>query len=272
VNSGNQQEIEAPPFSDRRIAQTAEELTRNYVRTMNIHPAILTINFDHIYENYIYPEYGIALEEDCNLGYDEQGNKILGRFDVETNTAYIDTILRPESRDPRRIFTCWHEVGGHGVLQGEWLRRQLARSRRFRYVLTTEDSIDARTQYELDRQANLFAARAAAPTWFLQSVLQETYQAARPIRYVGPRRYCLSVNNATRYRDADDFDHLCRIVAYYVSWRFGGLSLEALGYRIAQVGFITDVRRSGLQLNRVAQPTARFSRAAHVLAAVGCRS
>ena len=272
MNSDERQRIEAPPFSNRRIVQTAEELTRNYVQATNPNPAILTINFDHVYDNYIYPEYGIVLEEDCNLGHDEQGNKILGRFDVEANTAYIDASLGPRSGDPRRIFTCWHEVGGHGILQGEWLRHQLAQSHRFRHVITTEDSIDGRTQYELDRQANLFAAYAAAPTWFLQSVLRETYEAARPIRYVGPGRYCLSVNQATRYRDADDFDHLCRIVAYYISWRFGGLSLEALGYRIAQVGFITDVRRSGLQLNRVAQPTARFSRAAHVLAAVGCRS
>ena len=87
MNSGDQQRIEAPPFSDRRIVEAAEELTRNYVRATNPNPAILTINFDHVYENYIYPIYGIALEEDCNLGQDEQGNKILGRFDVETNTG-----------------------------------------------------------------------------------------------------------------------------------------------------------------------------------------
>ena len=101
--------------------------------------------------------------EGCNLGHDEQRNKILGRFDVETNTAYIDTSLGPESPDPRRIFTCWHEVGGHGILQGQWLCRELARSHRFRYIITTEDSLDGRTRYELDRQANLFAAHAAAP-------------------------------------------------------------------------------------------------------------
>jgi hypothetical protein len=230
---------------------------------------LLTINFDHIWENYIYPEYKIALEEDCNLGHDEEGKKILGRFDLETNTAYIDASLGPGSRDPRRTFTCWHEVGGHGILQGEWLRRELAGLHRVRSIVTTEKSLDGRTHYELERQANLFAARAAAPTWFLQWVIQETYQPTHPLRYTGPGRYCLSVNKATRYHDANDFGHLCRTVAYYISWRFGGLSLEALGYRLVQVGFVTDASRPGLRLNRVAPTSRQPSSMPTVLATAG---
>ena len=269
MNSGNWRRIEAPPFSDRRIVQTAEELTKKYVRATNPDPVLFSINFDHIYENYIYPEYEIALEEDCNLGRDEHGKKILGRFDVDTNTAYIDASLGPGSRDPRRTFTCWHEVGGHGVLQGQWLRRELSGFQHARSIVTTEESIDGRTHYELDRQANLFAARAAAPTWFLQQVVQETYQPTHPLRYTGPGRYCFNVNRATRYHHADDFGHLCRIAAYYISWRFGGLSHEALGYRLVQIGFITDASRPGLRLNRVA-PTARQpSSISAVLAAAG---
>jgi hypothetical protein len=249
----------------------AEELIENYMRVVDVNPAIITINFDHVYENYIYPEYGIALEEGCDLGHDAEGNKVLGRFDVVTNTAYVDISLGPESRDPRRAFTCWHEIGGHGILQGKWLRRQLTKPHHSLQVVTTEESLDDDTQYELERQANLFAAHAAAPTWFLKSVLQETYRATRPIRYVGPGRYCLNVNNDSQYRDANDYNHLCRTVAYFISWRFGGLSLEALGYRIAQVGFISDVSRSGMQLNRVANPLSRFSRSSENMVHIGCQ-
>jgi hypothetical protein len=64
---------------------------------------------------------------------------------------------------------------------------------------------------------------------------------------------------------------LCRTVAYFISWRFGGLSLEALGYRIAQVGFISDVSRSGMQLNRVANPLSRFSRSSENMVHIGCQ-
>ena len=99
MSYGDRSRIEAPPFSHQRIVQTAEELTREYVRATNPDPVLLTINFDHIYENYIYPEYGIGLEEDCSLGCDEAGNKILGRFDLEDNVAYIDAVLDRRNRD-----------------------------------------------------------------------------------------------------------------------------------------------------------------------------
>jgi hypothetical protein len=277
VNSDNWRRIEAPRFSPQWIVQTAEELTRNYVRATNPDPALFTMNFDHVYEHYIYPEYGIVLEEGYELGHDAQGAKILGTFDFETNVAYLDAILGPPNRDPRRIFTCWHEVGGHGILQGSWFRRELARSPRSRYAVTTEWSIDRRTEHTLERQANLFAAHAAAPTWFLRQVLGNTYEATRPVRYTGPGRYCLSVNRTTVFRDANDFDHLCQIVAYYISSRFGGLSLEALGYRLAEIGFVADVSRAGFRLRRVASAPAPVRAAApgrsrsgsSVLAAVG---
>jgi hypothetical protein len=269
MNAGDQQRIKAPPFSDRRIVQTAEKLTKCYVRAVNPDPRLITINFDHVYENYIYPEYGIGLEEDCTLGYDETGNKILGRFDIETNVAYIDSEIGRSSHDPRRVFTCWHEVGGHGILQGEWLRQELSQLCRSRVVVTTDDAITGATLSTLDRQANLFAAHAAAPTWLLQIAVQETFNLTRPIRFIGPRKYCLSVNNATVYRDVETFDHLCQVVAHYIGWRFGGLSVEALGYRVAEAGFVTDGTRPTLQLNRVARAAVRLPSQSPALAASG---
>ncbi len=267
MNSGDSRRIDAPPFSDRRIIQTADELTRNYVRATKPDPLLpLTISFDHVYENYIYPTYEIRLEEDCDLGCDTQGKKILGTYDLQTNTAYIDASLGPGSRDPRRVFTCWHEVGGHGVLQGDWLRRELAHFDDLRPIVTTDESIDRRTQCMLERQANLFAAHAAAPTWFVRHVIQKTYDPARPIRYLGPGRYCLSVNTCTVFKEVDDFKHLCWIVADYISSRFGGLSNEALGYRLAEMRFVVDANKPGFRLNRVARAPNRSSGFSPVLA------
>jgi hypothetical protein len=88
----------------------------------------------------------------------------------------------------------------------------------------------------------------------------------RPIRYVGPGRYCLSVNNSTLYREAENFDHLCRILAYYIGSRFGGLSNESLGYRLADVGFVVDASSPGLRLNRVAKAPAEVSASLSALA------
>jgi len=214
---------------------------------------LFTVNFDHVYEHYIYPEYDIVLIDDHDLGYDENGVKILGSFDPQANRAYVDASLQPEYKDPRRVFTCWHEVGGHGVLQGDWLRQELARLRHATRVVTTAESISPNTAIALERQANLFAAHAAAPTWLVKLAMKETFALTRPIRYVHPARYSLNVGGTTVFAEIDDFDHLCRQVAHHIKWRFGGLSLEALGYRIAELRFVVDASVSHFRLHRVSR-------------------
>ena len=121
----------------------------------------------------------------------------------------------------------------------------------------------------LSAKRTCLPAHAAAPTWFVRQMIEHTYRSMRPIRYIGPGRYCLSVNNCTLYREVEDFDHLCWIVAYYIGSRFGGLSNEALGYRIAQVGFVVDATAPGLRLNRVARTPSRVSQPLPALAVAG---
>lgn len=79
--------------------------------------ALCAISFSSVYDNVVYPQYEIIVEEGCDLGVDDEGQKILGEYDPLSNIAYIDDAISEESNDPRRTFTLWHEVGGHGVLQ-----------------------------------------------------------------------------------------------------------------------------------------------------------
>lgn len=245
--------IGAPRVSTRQIIQMAENLIKDYVWATQPSLDLLTINFDHVYENYVYPKYEIVLNEQYDLGYDEMGKKILGEFDYENNTVYIDKALN--ARNSRRAFTCWHEVGGHAILQGDWLRGEWARIRGLRHLTTTDDAIDGRTESLLEQQANRFAAHAAAPSWFLRYVVRRVFDITRPVRYIGPTRYCLSVNRRTLYRQVYNVDELCRFMAEHIQWRFGGLSLESLGYRIAEDGYVIYLTRSAPRLRRVA-PTA----------------
>ena len=162
-------QINPPPFSNRYIIEQAEDLGEKLIQTLalpplGLPPAIWHISFDTAYNEIIYPTHGISLIEDADLGYDEQGQKIFGKYDPLENAAYIDVSLK---NDPRRAFTCWHEVGGHGVLQGGWLRRELGRLQRRGCLTTTETSMSFCTMNVMERQANLFAANAAAPTRFL---------------------------------------------------------------------------------------------------------
>lgn len=254
-----QRRINPPPYTRQQIVQFAEELSKRYARSVDPEVALLGISFDAVYEQIIYPEYEIVLVEDQDLGFDDGGEKILGEYDPSSNTAYIDVSLHPSMKDPRRTFTCWHEVGGHGVLQGRWLRNELRRVRDALRVVTTEESLDLATTNALERQANLFAAHAGAPNWLLWYVIEQTYNLTRPIRYIGPGKYCLDVRNHCVYYNVEDFNHLCRIIASHIQFRFGWMSVEALSYRIEQLPLVVDVTKRSFRLQRRASFTPQLA-------------
>jgi hypothetical protein len=224
------------------IIQQAEQFTRQFAWTMPSFPAeLFTINFDYIYENYIYPEFGIELKEGCKLGCDDAGEKILGAFDVERNVVYLDRVLddRKELVRHKRVFTCWHEVGGHAILQGDWLRSEASRLGKLG-IVTTESSLTEHAVSVLERQANLFAAHAAAPTWFLDYVIRATYELRQPFRYIGPRDYWFCVQGTGVRRHLSSFNELAKVIARDVQHRFGGLSIESLSYRIEASRWLID--------------------------------
>jgi len=242
----------APSFTRDEIIHQAEDLTKRFYRSFyepGTDTKLIGINFDVVFETLIYPEYEIVLVENQDLGFDEAGEKIFGKFDVEENTAYIDVSLRPELKDPRRIFTCWHEVGGHGVLQGAWLREML-QTHRLREVVTTESMLTPQTVKVLERQANLFASRAAAPNWLLAIAILDVFNPRRAIQYIGPGDYMFNVYGQNRYWEVKSFDDLCQGIAYHIRHRFGGLSVEALGYRVAETSFVRGPQRKPFELHR----------------------
>jgi len=240
--------IRAPRFSTSAIIQEAEALGEEVIRVLNYPAALLSISFDAAYEQVIYPTYGIGLVDTEDLGVDAiNGDKILGKYDPIENVAYIDRTLM---HDPRREFTCWHEVGGHGILQGDWLRKELARLHRQCHVETTEANLDIATSDLLERQANLFAAHTGAPTLLLYYAIDDLLNLTRPIRYVGPTYYTLDFHGDCRRYMVESLNHLYWILAKQVQWRFGSLSIEALSYRIQSMRIIQDVTKSGFCINR----------------------
>ena len=235
------QQIQAPKFTNAEIIKRAEELTKRWARHVGPDIGLVLTSFDAIYNEIIYPEYEIKLKENCDLGFDEEGVKILGEYDWMENVAYIDQAINEETSDPRRAFTLWHEVGGHGVLQGDWLRKEQSRVSGNHRLVTTELSIKNQTIDVLERQANLFAANAGVPLWLLEYRMRQVYRPTRPFRFIGPSRYCLDVNGRCRYGDVSTFDDLCRFIAYYVKSSFGGMSSESIGYQVAKTYLVRDV-------------------------------
>ncbi|QDT78241.1 hypothetical protein Mal35_16730 [Gimesia maris] len=229
--------IKPPPFSRPEVIRRATELFRGYADFVGNDTAMLGINFDLIFKKYIYPVYEIDLIEDHDLGVDDDGEKILGYFQPQFNRVFIDPSLR---EDPRRVFTCWHEVGGHAILQGDWLRQEMKRIGMVREIATTAPMMSPDVEDTLERQANLFAAHAAAPIGFVNYRIKKAFDLTQPYRYTGPGRYCFSLSSGTRYREVADFEYLCNCIAYYIKHWFGGLSVEALSYRVAESKWVVD--------------------------------
>ena len=239
----NPHQIRPPKFSNAEIILRAEELTKKFARSIEPEIASAYTSFDAIYQEIIYPEFEIEIREDCDLGFDENDAKILGEYDPQGNVVYIDQSISQNSNDPRRAFTLWHEVGGHGVLQGDWLRHEWNRISSRSRLVTTERSITDQTIDILERQANLFAANAGVPLWLLEHRMRQVFQPTRPFRYIGPSRYCLDVNGRCRYGYVESFDDLCRFIAYYVKSSFGGVSQECIGYQVGKTYLVKDVSR-----------------------------
>ena len=227
--------------SRRKIIQIAEDFGCAYARLHGDIPSnLFTINFEHVYDTLIYPQCGISLETGDELGTDGE-EKILGFYDVFTNTIALDAALADQSDklSSKRAFTFWHELG-HAVLHAEWMKSQFARFPDGR-VVTVESSISLNSSEKLEQQANLFAAHAAAPGWFLDFVLKSTFRLDRPIFFSRPAEYWLDVRGQRRLCECNSFRELCVNIAYIIQPRFGGLSIEALVYRIQASPCVRDV-------------------------------
>jgi hypothetical protein len=236
-------------LSRKQIVAIAEQLSRSYAWLHGDFPAnYFTIGFDHMYDTLIYPKYGISLEEGDDLG-EHNGEKVLGYYDANANTIALDSILNDKSDlvSAKKVFTSWHELG-HALLHGSWLRAHPGRYADGR-VITVESGILPETVDRFERQANLFASHAAVPQWFLDFVLESTFRLTRPIRYVGPARYWLEVWGCKKICPVSRFQELCVDIAYQIRRRFGGLSIEALSYRVRASRWVVDVTESVLPLS-----------------------
>ena len=250
--------LRPPPLTKQHIIQKAETLAREYIDSIGPDKARLGISFDVAYEHVMYPQYGIELIDGFDLGNDENGKKILGEFDPFENKAYIDACLMPARNDRRRTFTCWHEVAGHGILHGKWLRDQYSDcSAR---MVTTTDAIEMRPENHFEWQANLFAAHAAAPRWYVDYAILKVFVLSQPFRYIGPEVYSYCLSSGTRFHSAATYLDVCYRIAQYIRPYFGNLSIEALSYRVAESRWVADL--SGMET--IPEPRPRLRRLALV--------
>lgn len=246
--------LDAPTWSNDAVVAAAGRLAAKYESVVG-RDYILTngLHFDDVYAKVLYPQFGTELYEDLDLEKAPDGRKVLGRYDVATNTVYLDRLISRESGDPRRVFTCWHEVAGHGALQGEWLRKRLQRTGFGGVIDATDVSLSAAAEQRLERQANLFAAHLAAPDWLVHYAVRKIFRPNRVFPFTGPCDYWLDVQGWRSHKFVTDATDLQTWIGAKISGYFGGLSDEAIGYRIAELGWVKDSTSGNLRLYRTAR-------------------
>lgn len=245
--------IGALPLNRSTIQAEAESLFWRFVHEVGEqHVMNSGIVFEEVYVAVIFPEYKIDVQEGLDLGFAPDGQKILGQYDPIGNRVLIDACIGPCSDDPRRVFTLWHEVGGHGVLQGSWLRNEFERLRRTDPLVTTDLDIAPEAREWLERQANIFAGHAAAPLPLVNAMTHRTFRLTKPLFYFKPGHYWLDIAGRAHRQYVSSFGDLCRAVARAIRHRFGGLSVEALSYQVQQSKLVLDKSRKQVGLFRVA--------------------
>jgi hypothetical protein len=147
------------------------------------------------------------------------------------NTAMINKSLCKKN-DPRETFTLYHEVVGHGILHGPYLRAmQIEGSKLY---TTEKEMFDINNPYE--RQANFFAANVAAPTAFIEYLFKKILGYKQKINYMGPGKYCLFARNGKfTYVNVSSPYELAYKIAKKIRIYFGRLSMEALSIQVQKV-------------------------------------
>ena len=238
-----------PPISHSQLVWTARNLVQQYARLVGKeHILQHGMCFDTMYEEIIYTRYGIVMDESRELGTDSKGTKILGEYFPRENIAAID--LSQKNGDPRRTFTRYHEVVGHGVLQGRWLRENMKNGS---IITTSDDLMHHKTVNALEQQANLCAALTAAPDWLVDAAIALTFRPTKFFVFIGPSEYSLNpVRGIPSRSQIAEFPELCRNIARFIQPWFDGLSIESLGYRVQKSRLVRDQSKQPAETLRVA--------------------
>lgn len=218
-----------PATSNHQIEQRANDVFRKLLAIVGLEQVAQNgISFDEYYDKIIYPEHEIELDITQKLGLGDDGSVILGRFLPTENVAQINKGL-VETNDPRLVFTLYHEVAGHGVFHGEYLRRT---GHKYTDLTTTAATLMKESPQRFESQANIFAAHLAAPRSLIWFLWERDFGMNHAIPYSGPGPYWLTYRRWSEKVVVQSVNHLARYIAKKMKNWFGGLSIEALSYQV----------------------------------------
>ena len=229
------------PMSKKQVRQEAFDLWLEFVAEVGVEYLLRHgVDFDEFYDSVLYPKYEIALVTNEDLGVDDDGKQIFGKYLPKDNTAFVNRKLF-DNNDPRKVFTEIHEGIGHGVLHGPFLRKN---AQKYPKLYTTEDGIgftgtgtgfNWQQMNTFERQANTFAVNAFAPRNFVLCMYAKVFGGIGRIKFRGPSWYILVCNMTPRRVYLRSPLQLAWVIAKEIQPYFWGLSAQSLAYQVLEV-------------------------------------
>lgn len=208
----------SPRLSRYYIADQAYNLRIQCSNELGISP-FDSCDIMEIYNQFIYPQYGIELNMDHDLGQ-ENGKMVLGKTTKNkdnTITIWINSLL---INDPRLIFTLAHELG-HAILHLMKLN------------LKPTVLCSSRREYEADVFAEYFLMPDPLVIDAFENILNR-----KTIPYLGPSFYDLF--NVRRVYITSLYDLATRIARPLTKYFFN-VSKESMALKLVNTGLINNI-------------------------------
>lgn len=211
------------------IYSTARSVLSKYCREMGWkHLQDIRLDIQDIYDTIIYPEYEFALYTSIAL-YNDGEEEIWGKTVIDDKVILIDNRLKKD--DPEYTHTLAHEIG-HALLHNQ-------KDQTFEYRPDRSRGIyDPQLVNEL--HADCFMEHLLMPYELVEVGYQSIY-SDRYFVYTGPGDY--NLKDGPCY--VESLDELVEKLAMTLSSFFPNISIEKLGIKLKQFGFIENKSSRG---------------------------
>jgi Zn-dependent peptidase ImmA (M78 family) len=197
--------------------RAAYELRRKCTEEMRLQPSKVC-NIMEVYDSVLYPEYGIGLDMNQDLG-----TEVLGKTTRNENGDVVILINKSAVNSPQFVFTLAHEIG-HAML----------------HLMPLDKSTDILLETsQREREADTFAEHFLMPDDLVEDTYVDFFGMTYSYPYIGPGNYFINHKRVHIYSILE----LGICMAQPLTKYFFNISKESLGRKLLKMGLINNIAR-----------------------------
>jgi hypothetical protein len=183
-------------------------------------------DIDDFYASVFYPLYEYRLITDVDLGFDERGDKVLGKKLFNERTILVDKSISPPNTDSRYVVVLAHEMA-HVV---------------FHEALKDGAELSEREGLEelAEKQANRFTEEFLMYCDLVKVRFERYYGKGKVFEYCGPGSYTMSTEKGDKKFYATTLVSHLEQIGGNLAPSFFGIAKKDLGIKLLRLGFIKN--------------------------------